>query len=141
VKIRLAKLSDYSAWLAMVREYNDEILDRADITWRDFFSPNPEAVCLIATIDDKPVAFLQYTFHYMCFNRGKICYVSDLYVDYAVRRQGIARKLMKHMLDMANVYGWWRLYWITEPDNPARALYDELGVAEFVRYHVDRYDN
>lgn len=144
MKIRPAIRSDYGTWLMMVGGYNDEILKQAPETWESFFSANPEAKCLVVTVgdeEDDPVAFLQYTFHHMCFKRGTICYISDLYVDPAYRRRGIASALMRHMMDLANIHGWWRVYWITEPDNPARALYDQLGVAEFVRYHVDRFDN
>jgi GNAT superfamily N-acetyltransferase len=139
VKIRQAISTDYADWLAMVNDYNDEIIDRAYSTWTDFFSPNPQAICLIVTIADKPVAFLQYTMHYMCFQRGDICYISDLYVLPEVRRRGIARALLKHMVTLRDSNQWWRLYWITEFDNPVRPLYDEYGIPEFVRYHNDRH--
>ena len=134
--IRQASPGDFHAWCAMVEDYDPDVAERVKDAWEHFFSAAPY-VCTLAIEDGKPVAFIHYTFHGFCFGKGKNCYVSDLYVAPEYRRRGIARELLTNVLEKAKKLGWARVYWVTQFDNPARALYDSMGIPEFVRYHVD----
>lgn len=134
--IRQAFHQDFEVWRKMVEDYDPDVADLAESAWSKFFSAAPY-LCLLAVENGEIVGFLHYTFHDFCFGRGKNCYVSDLYVAPDHRRKGVARALLTQVIETGNRLGWGRVYWVTEFDNPARALYDELGIAEFVRYHVD----
>jgi GNAT superfamily N-acetyltransferase len=135
--IRPVSRTDHTAWLEMVLDYDPDVSDQAEGAWRRFFDPASSAVCRIVAVDGIPAGFMHYQFHDFCFSSGPVAYLSDLYIAPAFRRQGIARMLLDYLVEMARTQGWSRLYWVTEHDNPARTLYDEIGKPEFVRYHVD----
>jgi GNAT superfamily N-acetyltransferase len=90
-----------------------------------------------AYLDGKLVGIAHYLYHAHVWS-GTVCYLQDLYVDESVRRQGIARALISHLVDTARRRGAFRLYWSTRIDNtPARALYDRLAKCDgFIRYDV-----
>jgi GNAT superfamily N-acetyltransferase len=134
--IRQPFQQDFAVWRAMALDYDPDLVDVTEQAWGRFFGAAPY-ICMLAVEKNVPVGFIHYTFHDFCFSRGKNCYVSDLYVSPSHRRKGIARALLTSVLDTAKKMGWSRVYWVTEFDNPARGLYDSLGIAEFVRYHVD----
>ncbi len=135
--IRPALASDHDAWLKMVLDYDGDVAAQASQAWRQIFDPTSSARCLIATVDDVPAAFMHYLMHDFCFKSDPVCYLADLYVAPEYRRRGIARALLERLVVTARESGWSRIYWVTEPDNPARGLYDKLAIAGFVRYHLD----
>lgn len=137
LKIRSALPDDCESWLEMVQCYDPDIADQAPETWRRIFEPESDITCHIATWNGEPAGFMQHIFHESTFLKGPVCYLSDLYVAPDFRRRGIARALLGHLLTSAHVQRWARIYWVTEHDNPARGLYDEIGKPDFVRYHVD----
>jgi GNAT superfamily N-acetyltransferase len=65
-----------------------------------------------------------------------VCYLADLFVDEAVRGQGVARALIEKVAAVARARGCPRFYWLTKQDNArARALYDKVArFAGFIRY-------
>jgi len=134
--IRSADPTDYNSWARMVLDYDPDVKFQTYNTWAKFF--NSEATCLLAVKDKQVVGFLHYLVHDFCFKTGSVYYLSDLYVMPEFRRLGIARTLLQHLLDTVRKIKSSRVYWVTEFDNPARHLYDEVGGhADFIRYHID----
>lgn len=128
---------DRDEWRAMIDDYDPRIADEADYAWKRFFDRSSGLFGRIATLDGTPAGFMHYVFHDFSVMRGPICYLADLYVKPEYRRRGLARAMLEHLIELARAEGWTRVYWVTEHSNPARALYDQYGTPEFVRYHVD----
>ena len=53
-----------------------------------------------------------------------------------MRRQGIGKQLITEVANEAKQRGCVRLQWVTQENNPARKLYDQLGTAGFIRYKM-----
>jgi len=64
------------------------------------------------------------------------CYLQDLFVDEAVRGQGVARALIEQVAQAARERGAPRFYWLTHQNNAtARTLYDKVAQYKgFIRY-------
>lgn len=138
--IRHVRHEDHDAWLEMVLDYDEDLGNRAEDAWGQLFNPELDHTGWVVVYDNVPCAFLNYTFHGFIFSSGKVCYLSDLYVKPEYRREGIARRLLTQLVELGQTLSWSRIYWITEFENPARGLYDDFGVAEFVRYHLDLFN-
>lgn len=120
----------------MVRDYDPDLSDQEiDDAYRFCFSGY--GTCLMVFIDGEPAGFMQYLEHGFFFKKGPVYYLADLYVKPEYRRHGIARQLLTDLFEKGRAENWARLYWITDPDNPIRPLYDEFAKYEFVRYHAD----
>jgi GNAT superfamily N-acetyltransferase len=66
----------------------------------------------------------------------RVCYLQDLFVDPAVRGQGVAAALIAHLAQQAQSSGASRYYWLTQDSNVrARRLYDRVAAHRgFIRY-------
>lgn len=136
--IRPVLPSEFHAWERLVLAYNPNVGPMTRNTFRGYFGAAPRTGCIVAANASGPVGLLIYTMQKQQFFQRPVCYIDGLYVDPKFRGQGIARRLMKYMTDWARSEGWERLHWVTENDNPARKLYDNLaGESGFVRYHLD----
>lgn len=137
IGIRPIYARDQGEWRSMIRNYDPDIAGDADYAWGRFFDKSSGLRGRIATCCGAPAGFMHYVFHDFSVMRGPICYLADLYVKPEFRRRGVARAMIEHLIDLASNERWTRIYWVTEHDNPARALYDQYGIPEFVRYHID----
>lgn len=123
-------------WRAMVLDYDPNIPD-PDIGWRKFFGTTKTHFGFFAVRDEDIAGFIHYQLQSITFVEEPVCYIADLYVKPEFRRLGVATDLINGLLLKAMSSDWARVYWVTENDNPARALYDRLAKQDFVRYHVD----
>ena len=81
------------------------------------------------------VGIAHYMFHTSAWSTDA-CYLQDLFVDAAVRGQGVARALIEQVAQAARARGATRFYWLTHQNNTtARMLYDKVGQYKgFIRY-------
>jgi GNAT superfamily N-acetyltransferase len=81
------------------------------------------------------VGIAHYMFHTSAWS-ADACYLQDLFVDEAVRGQGVARALIEGVAQAARQGSAPRFYWLTHQNNAtARTLYDKLGQYKgFIRY-------
>ncbi|GAA3027893.1 GNAT family N-acetyltransferase [Actinokineospora globicatena] len=79
-----------------------------------------------ARLDGTIVGVAHYVFHAGIWGSDR-CYLADLFVDPAARRQGVATAIIDWLAQDADRHGFPRLYWNTLVDAPARALYDKVG--------------
>lgn len=121
----------------MVVDYDPDNAALAETDWQRLISGGIEASCLIAMVDGEIAGFAHTLVHDFVFRRRPAIYLSDLYICPEFRRMGIARAFLNHIVQGAKQANCGRAYWVTEHDNPARSLYDEVGKPEFIRYHVD----
>ncbi|MEV0328857.1 GNAT family N-acetyltransferase [Micromonospora echinospora] len=89
-----------------------------------------------ARLDGRMVGIAHYLFHASVWSVGR-CYLADLFVDPQVRRRGVATVMIGWVARDAEEHGAPRLYWNTEVDAEARALYDK--VARYRGYIVYSY--
>lgn len=82
------------------------------------------------------IGIAHYLFHAHAWTAQEVCYLQDLFVDRAVRRNGCGRRLIEAVASVARERGCLRLYWTTKEDNlPARSLYDRIARFNgFIRY-------
>ena len=75
-------------------------------------------------------------FHCSTWSIGPYCYLEDLFVEPALRAQGIGRALIEAVYREADTRGCSRTYWMTQESNyRARGLYDQLAAkSPFVQY-------
>lgn len=60
-----------------------------------------------------------------------------MFVDPSVRGEGLGRKLIQAVADVAREMGCMRVQWVTKHDNTgARKLYDTMGDTQFVQYRM-----
>ena len=88
-----------------------------------------------AHVDGRLVGIAHYMFHTSAWS-ADACYLQDLFVDEAVRGQGVARALIEQVAQAARERGAPRFYWLTHQNNAtARTLYDKVGQYKgFIRY-------
>jgi GNAT superfamily N-acetyltransferase len=107
-------------------------------TWERLMSPHGAIRGLGARpgADAPLVGIAHYLFHPHAWSAREVCYLQDLFVDAAARRQGCGRKLIEAVATEARARGCLRLYWTTKEDNTtARQLYDRIAqFTGFIRY-------
>ena len=88
-----------------------------------------------AHLDGQLVGIAHYMFHTSAWSTDD-CYLQDLFVDEAVRGQGVARALIEAVAEAAMARGATRYYWLThETNTTARLLYYKVGEYKgFIRY-------
>jgi ribosomal protein S18 acetylase RimI-like enzyme len=81
------------------------------------------------------VCFLAFPFTWSAKN---VCYLQDIYVQRACRGLGYGRLLIEHLVEIAKAQDWYKIFWMTEPDNVlAQHLYDHIArKMGYVRYDL-----
>jgi GNAT superfamily N-acetyltransferase len=143
VAIRSVLPNDQPAWQRLWHGYcefygaslRDEVTQH---TWKRILDPDSAIMCVLAESEGRVVGFAHCVVHENTWEIQPVCYLEDLYVDPAVRGQGIGSALLEWLRNAMRAEGWARLYWVTHKDNAAaRALYDRFTPADdFVRYVV-----
>jgi GNAT superfamily N-acetyltransferase len=139
IEITPLRETDRPGWQPLAVGYNafyERVLTDADYdrTWRRLMK-GEEMHGLAARLDGRVVGIAHYLFHTSIWF-ADVCYLADLFVDEAVRGQGVARALIEKVAAVARARGCPRFYWLTKHDNArARALYDKVArFAGFIRY-------
>lgn len=88
-----------------------------------------------AHFEGQLVGIAHYMFHTSAWSVDQ-CYLQDLFVDEAVRGQGVGRALIEAVAQAARERQAPRLYWLTHEGNQtARTLYDKVAQYRgFIRY-------
>ncbi|MGW2046058.1 N-acetyltransferase family protein [Streptomyces sp. NPDC001858] len=130
---------DRAAWEVLARGYKTfyrtEVPDEGyEEMWRRLLDGG-EVHAVGARVDGRLVGIAHYLFHVSGWTADH-CYLQDLYVDEAMRGQGVARALIERVADAARERSAARLYWSTQENNAtARALYDKVANFNgFIRY-------
>jgi GNAT superfamily N-acetyltransferase len=93
------------------------------------FSDTPAAYMLLAWDDGTLVGFASYSFLWPAVGLSRSLYLKELYVSTKVRRTGVGRLLMQHLIDIAIKNDCSRVEWTTDADNrEAQLFYAELEV-------------
>ena len=133
--------SDRSEWERLFRGYlafYETSLDDAavDRVWRELAS-DKRMHALGGWLDGELVGIVHFLEH-PSTTEMDVCYLEDLFTDPAVRGRGVARALVRAVVDSARVRGCSRVYWVTQESNQtARRLYDRIAAnSGFIRYEI-----
>lgn len=90
----------------------------------------------LALSDGQGVGMVNCLYHIHLWQKQKICYLQDLFVDNTVRKQGIGGRLIRRVYERTDELGYQGVYWTTQDFNlEARKLYDKIGVkTPFIKY-------
>lgn len=143
-QIRPVEAADFAAWRALWQGYQQFYavsFDDAAVrrTWARLLDPAEPMFAAIALRDGLVLGLVHYVLHRSTWTSGDYCYLQDLYVDAACRRQGLATQLITHVYEAARQHGAARVYWLTHESNTsAMQLYDQVAERSgFVQYrHV-----
>ena len=143
VKVRKLEARDEPAWRRLFEAYiafyqapvGDEVIA---LTWQRLHSGAAEFHIGLVAVDehDTPVGLAHVLFHRSTWSATGYCYLEDLFVDPAVRGQGIGRALIEATYAQADARACTRTYWTTQESNyRARTLYDRVATkSPFIRY-------
>ena len=116
-------------WQGYLTFYNTSLSSAVtDTTWARLHDPAEPMHGLGAYLDQKLIGIVHYLYHRSTWTIGPYCYLQDLFTAKEVRGQGVGRKLIEAVYDLARKDGASRVYWLThEANDTARALYDQLA--------------
>ena len=110
-----------------------------DTAWGWIINSDEDFWCAVARDDNGMiVGFTQYQLMHRSLGGSKVCYLSDLFVDPAIRGGGVGRALIDYVIAQMAERGVTNVRWLTAEDNhTARKLYDSYQpVSGFVLYSV-----
>ncbi len=138
-KIRALQNKDFSAWLPLWDANCLHMIgaDVTDETWKRLCDPRSPVNGFGAFVNGDLAGILHYILHPTTGHIEPVCYMQDLYIGPAYRRQGIARGLVETLAETGKKQGWTRVYWLAEANNPAaQNLYKTLGVKVDFTLHI-----
>ena len=99
-------------------------------------SNNTDQNCLVAHSGETLHGLVHYIYHAHNWKSEDVCYLQDLFTLKAMRRQGIAKALIKAVYKAADTSGTSSVYWMTQEFNhDARKLYDQVAsLTPFIKY-------
>jgi GNAT superfamily N-acetyltransferase len=142
VKIRRIEARDEPRWRELFAQYTrfyerepDEAITRH--VWSRIMDPAAPVYAIVAENDiDGVIGIANYLLHESTGSLTPVCYLQDLFVDPAMRGEGVGKALIDSLVAETAAHGWSRLYWSTKENNyRARALYDKYTPhSGFLRY-------
>lgn len=143
--VRAAEAKDRDAFLAMWREFvalaPDEPGNHAmgELNWHRIMDPGSGLRCLIAcSPEGVPVGFTLYLTFPFTWSRGDACYLQDIFVDAGQRGKGVAQAMIAELRVIGEAAGWYKIFWMTQPDNhAAQRLYEKVARRmDYLRYDL-----
>lgn len=112
--------------------------DVTDATWARLMDADSPLTARVATAPTGLAGFAIHLSHPSTWVAGNDCYLEDLFVDPALRGQGLGRALIDDLMVLAKASGCQRLYWHTDQNNlTARRLYDQFTASDgHIRYRL-----
>ena len=141
-KIRKITFDDRARWEELFHGYADfykvSLTEEAkENAWNWIFSDDEDFWCDLAIGEDgEIIGFTQYQLMHRSLSGGKVCYLSDLFVEPTLRGSGAGRALIDHVFGFAKENGISNVRWLTQDyDYPGRRLYDSYGLkSDFILY-------
>ena len=143
-QIEQVSTADQLRWQELFKAYGEFYKvslpqETIDTTWGWINNSDEDFWCAVARDDAGAiVGFTQYQLMHRSLGGSKVCYLSDLFVDPAIRGGGVGRALIDYVIAQMAKLGVTNVRWLTAEDNhTARKLYDSYQpVSGFVLYSV-----
>lgn len=129
ITIRRAGEADYPQVLALIRELSrfQGTPEKVTVTIEQMREDKVLFQCFIAERGGEVVGFASFFFAYYSWT-GKALYLDDLYVREAFRKQGIGKRLLATVVDLARQEHCRKVRWqVSKWNTPAIDFYKSLG--------------
>ena len=149
ITVRAAQDEDRAAFLAMWQEFVSLHPDEpgnhtmGDLNWQRIMDPTSPLRGIIALdAAQARVGFTLYITFPFTWSRGDSCYLQDIYVAASSRGQGVARAMIAQLSEIGREAGWFKIFWMTTPDNHvAQRLYEKVAKRmDYLRYDLNLGD-
>lgn len=134
----------YQNWFALWQQYLDFYNTGLDDsittnTWQNMINNNVPVYGFGAWQGDALLGIVHVVLHPNTWNTTDCCYLEDLFVNNAVRGQGIGRSLIEYVYQFAGSKNCNRVYWVTDKNNTAaRHLYDSMAhLTDMIQYRYN----
>lgn len=142
IQIRPVVAADQPRWqelmMAYAAFYKVEVTGEGlAATWKWIEDAEEDFWCVFSLDSAGQVTgFTQYQLMHRSLSGSMVCYLSDLYVEPAIRGGGTGRKLIDHVFQFAKDNNIPNVRWLTQDFNTtARKLYDTYGEkSDFILY-------
>lgn len=139
IQIRPLEPQDFPDWLPLWDGNNMGLRNEAVTaeTWSRLTNPESSVNGLAAWEGSEMIGLVHYILHPTTGHIEPVCYMQDVYVSDHHRKKGIAKKLIKKLVNIGQEEKWARMYWLAEAENEAaQALYKSIGVKLNFTLHV-----
>ena len=149
INVRGARSGDESAFLDMWKDFVGAIPGEpgnhamGELNWARAMDPAHALQCIIASDGNKgPIGFALFLAFPFTWSRGDVCYLQDIYVAASSRGQGVARAMIAQLSEIGREAGWFKIFWMTTPDNHvAQRLYEKVAKRmDYLRYDLNLGD-
>jgi ribosomal protein S18 acetylase RimI-like enzyme len=116
-------------WAGYLDFYSASVPDAVSAaTFGRLLDPAEPLFALVAEQDGAVIGLVHCVLHATTWSLSPYCYLSDLFVDPAIRGSGAGRALIEAVYARAEALGAARVYWLTHESNAtARLLYDKVA--------------
>ena len=142
--IRPVTEADKARWVELLNAYavfyKTSVPDGGhERVWAWIMDPQNDFWCDLSSDDTGSIiGFTQYQLMHRSLSGEMVCYLSDLFVEPAVRGTGYGRALIDHVISFAKARKIPNVRWLTQDYNYAgRRLYDTYTVkSDFILYSL-----
>jgi GNAT superfamily N-acetyltransferase len=125
--------------LAEYEKLSHEVVADEAMLRQSLFGARQVAEVIIGDYNDEPVAFALFFHNFSTFLGRPGIYLEDLYVDPAMRGQGIGQMMLTYLAKLAVERGCGRLeWWVLDWNEPAINFYKKLGAQPMAEWSVYR---
>jgi GNAT superfamily N-acetyltransferase len=146
IEVRPAKAEDEPAFLEMWRDFVSTAPDEpgnhtmGEKNWERVMDTTRGLQCIVAVDSGgAPVGFTLFLTFPFTWSRGDACYLQDIFVRNEARGKGAARAMIEHLRQLGLEAGWFKIFWMTQPDNhAAQRLYEKVAKRmDYLRYDLN----
>ncbi len=144
--VRPAEAQDGPAFLDMWQDFVSTAPDEpgnhtmGEKNWERIMDPATGLQCIVAVDGDGlPLGFTLFLAFPFTWSRGDACYLQDIFVRADARGKGVAQAMIEHLRQLGLKAGWFKIFWMTQPDNfAAQRLYDKVAKRmDYLRYDLN----
>lgn len=125
--------------LAEYGKLTDDIVTTPDSLREALFGSNSNVETIIGYVDEKPVAFALYFNNFSTFKGKRGLYLEDIFVIPEMRGNGVGKKLLKRLAQIAKENDCARFEWsVLDWNEPAINFYKSIGAKPMDEWTVYR---
>jgi GNAT superfamily N-acetyltransferase len=144
--VRPAEAQDRPAFLEMWQDFVSLAPDEpgnhsmGEKNWERIMDAATGLQCIVACDGDgTALGFTLFLAFPFTWSRGDACYLQDIFVRAEARGKGVAQAMIEHLRQLGLEAGWFKIFWMTQPDNfAAQRLYDKVARRmDYLRYDLN----
>ncbi len=132
---------DFIRGIAEYEKLSHEVVATEETLRESLFGENRCAECLLAFLDDKPVAYAIFFHNFSTFIGRRGLYLEDLFVKPEFRGRGIGKTMLVHLAKLAKERNCGRFEWVAlDWNESAIGFYKQLGAEMKQEWELFRLD-